>query len=847
MQPLPVQALKRQDYVDLYPEWEQFNRIQTQTFQALYQSDDNVFVGSPTGSGKTVCAEFALLRHWSKADSGKAVYIAPSQSQIDVRQRAWQSRFANLGDGKQVVKLTGEMAADLKLLDKGDLILATPTQWDMMSRQWQRRKNVQNTKLVIADDLHMLGGQGGYIYETVISRAQAIAVQLESNARLVGLSVSLSNAKDIGAWIGASKHTIFNFSPHVRPIPLNLHLQSFSIPHFPSLMLAMTKPAYQSILQYAPAKPAMVFLPSRKQVRATAQDLYAACAADDDEDRFLKADNDQLAPILQRVSERSLAESLSHGIGYFHEALTPSDKRIVEQLFTQGAVQVILVSRDCCWEVQSTAHLVIVMGTQFFEGREHRYIDYPIAEVLQMFGKAGRPIEDKDCRGVLMCPSTKRDYYRKFLNEALPIESQLQTYFHDAFVTEISTKTIESTQDAVDWSTYTYFYRRLLANPSFYGLTNATHDGLSLHLSELVESTLKDLSEAKIIELDEDEDTVTPLNAAMIAAYYNISFITMQTLLLSLKRTTKLKGILEIVTAATEFEDIQIRRHEEHTLQRIYDRVPVKLSDVNFESPHFKAFILLQAHFSRMQLPADLAKDQEIILRKVLNLLSACVDVLSSEGHLNAMSAMEMSQMAVQAMWDRDSPLKQIPHFEPEVVEACNKSGVKDVFEFMEAMDPNENKNYGKLVQSMGLNNQQLADAARFTNERYPNVELTLELEDPENVVSGSPSYVDVSIEREVEEDEEPNLSVHAPFYPAEKTENWWLVVGEESSKNLLAIKRVTIGRALKTRLEIVLPTPGKHELTLFLMSDSYVGVDQAPTFEVDAAEGMEEDEEEDE
>ena len=54
----------------------------------------------------------------------------------------------------------------------------------------------------------------------------------------------------------------------------------------------------------------------------------------------------------------------------------------------------------------------------------------------------------------------------------------------------------------------------------------------------------------------------------------------------------------------------------------------------------------------------------------------------------------------------------------------------------------------------------------------------------------------------------------------------------------------MTIGKSLKTRLEIVLPTPGKHELTLFLMSDSYMGVDQAPTFEVDAAEGMDEDDE---
>ncbi len=395
LQPLPVTALKRQDFVDLYPDWSQFNKIQTQTFNALYQSDDNVFVGSPTGSGKTVCAEFAILKHWTKADSGKAVYIAPTQVQIDARHNAWQTRLTSLTGGKEIVKLTGETTADLKLLERGDLILATPTQWDMMSRQWQRRKNVQNTKLIVADDLHLLGGHGGYIYEAVISRAQAIAVQLENGLRIIGLSVSLSNARDIGEWIGASKHTIYNFSPNVRPIPLNLHLQTFNIPHFPSLMLAMTKPAYQAILQHASNKPAMAFLPSRKQVRATAQDLLAACVADDDEDRFLQTDVEQLGPVLNRVKEKSLAESLSHGIGYFHEALAESDKRIVESLFTQGAIQVLLVSRDCCWEIQSNAHLVIIMGTQYFEGREHRYIDYPVSEVLQMFGKAGRPGIDR--------------------------------------------------------------------------------------------------------------------------------------------------------------------------------------------------------------------------------------------------------------------------------------------------------------------------------------------------------------------------------------------------------------------------------------------------------------------
>ena len=178
---------------------------------------------------------------------------------------------------------------------------------------------------------------------------------------------------------------------------------------------------------------------------------------------------------------------------------------------------------------------------------------------------------------------------------------------------------------------------------------------------------------------------VSALNLGMIAAYYNISCtyrlhykhsrfcliikldVTVEVYTLSLKERTKLKGLLEVVSSSAEFETIPIRRHEDALLRRIYDRVPVKLDRSDFEAPHFKTFLLLQAHFSRIQLPPDLAADQVLVLEKVLNLLSACVDVMSSNAWLNALGAMDLSQMCVQAMWETDSPLKQIPHFEQDV------------------------------------------------------------------------------------------------------------------------------------------------------------------------------------
>ncbi|OAA63683.1 pre-mRNA splicing factor [Niveomyces insectorum RCEF 264] len=880
LQPLPVSALKSKAYISLYPDWTHFNRIQTQTFNSLFATDQNVLVASSVGSGKTVCAEFALLRHWTKeasksasdsaAAASRAVYVAPLQELVDVRFQHWEKRFGQLQ--KNVVKLTGEVTLDLKLLQQGDLILATPTQWDALAREWSRRKNVQTVQLFIADDLHMLGSSStqGYIYEVLVSRMMYIREQLQAKKgldqpplRIVGLSASLANARDMGGWIGATKNDIYNFSPQVRPVPLELHIQSYTVPHFPSLMLAMAKPTYLAITQLSAAQPALVFVPSRKQTRATARDLLLACVGDDDEDRFLHVDPAQLDPLLERVQEPALREALSHGIAYYHEALSTTDKRIVRHLYTNGAVQVLIASRDVCWELDCTAHLVVVMGTQYFDGREHRYVDYPLSEVLQMFGYALRPAREASgrSRGVLMLPAVKRDYYKKFLNEALPVESQLHDSLPDAFMTEVSVKMITSGDGALEWLTRTYLYRRLWANPSYYSLSQRTEDALGQFLTNLVEDTLMELRETKLVEIDDDAGTVAPQNGASVAAYYNLSYVTMQTLLLSLTARTKLKGILEIVTAAAEFETIQARRHEEGLLRRIYERVPVKMAagadgGPDYSAPAFKAFVLLQAHFSRMQLPIDLAKDQEVVVSKVPSLLSATADLLASQGHLNALQAMEMTQMVVQAMWDRDSPLKQIPHFTPDVIKVAARYGIKDIFDFIDKMNPEENPQYASLVKDLGLTQAQLVEAAHFTNEKYPDVSLEFEVEDADDLRAGEPMMLKIKLEREGVDDDDDNEednkafddSVHCPFFPGKRLERWWLVVGEERTKALLAVRRVTIGRtAQQVRMPVELPEAGEHTFKLYLMSDSYVGVDQDPSFTVTVAEGMDEDSSEEE
>lgn len=109
-------------------------------------------------------------------------------------------------------------------------------------------------------------------------------------------------------------------------------------------------------------------------------------------------------------------------MAYIHEGLSSGDHRLVEQLFDSGAIQVAVVTRNLCWGLNIQAHLVIIMDTQFYNGKIHAYEDYPITDVLQMIGKANRPLEDDDAKCVLMCQSSKKDFFKKFLNESLPVE-----------------------------------------------------------------------------------------------------------------------------------------------------------------------------------------------------------------------------------------------------------------------------------------------------------------------------------------------------------------------------------------------------------------------------------------
>lgn len=833
LQPLPVSALRNSSYEAIYQDFKHFNPVQTQVFTVLYNSDDNVLVAAPTGSGKTICAEFAILRNHQKGlDSVmRVVYIAPIEALAKERFRDWEKKFGG-GLKLRVVELTGETATDLKLLEKGQIIISTPEKWDALSRRWKQRKHIQQVSLFIVDELHLIGGQGGPVLEVIVSRMRYIASQVENKIRIVALSTSLANAKDLGEWIGATSHGLFNFPPGVRPVPLEIHIQGIDIANFEARMQAMTKPTYTAIVQHAKnGKPALVFVPTRKHVRHTAVDLMTYSNADGGEKPFLLRPPGEIEPFLNRINDEMLKVTLRQGVGYLHEGLSNFDQEVVTQLFEAGWIQVCVMSSSLCWGVTLSAHLVVVMGTQFYDGRENAQSDYPVTDLLQMMGHASRPLIDNSGKCVILCHAPRKEYYKKFLYEAFPVESHLHHFLHDNLNAEVVAGIIENKQDAVDYLTWTFMYRRLTQNPNYYNLQGVSHRHLSDRLSELVENTLSDLEASRCVAIEDDMD-LSPSNLGLIASYYYISYTTIERFSSSLTSKTRMKGLLEVLSSASEYAQIPIRPGEEDVVRRLINHQRFSFDNPKVTDPHIKANALLQAHFSRQPVGGNLALDQREVLLSANRLLQAMVDVISSNGWLSlALLAMEVSQMVTQGLWNTDSMLLQLPHFTKELAKRCLENPgkkIESVFDLVE-MEDDERR---ELLQMSDL---QLLDIARFCN-RFPNIDMSYEVLDSDSVRAGEEATVLVTLERDLEGRTEVG-PVDAPRYPKAKEEGWWLAIGDPKNNLLLAIKRVSLQRKLKAKLDFTPSEAGRRSYTLYFMCDSYMGCDQEYTFTVDVKE----------
>uniref|UniRef100_A0A8C3F8J4 Activating signal cointegrator 1 complex subunit 3 n=1 Tax=Chrysemys picta bellii TaxID=8478 RepID=A0A8C3F8J4_CHRPI len=872
LQPLPITALGYREYEALY-KFTHFNPIQTQIFHTLYHTDCNVLLGAPTGSGKTVAAELAIFRIFNKYPTSKAVYIAPLKALVRERIEDWKVRIEEKL-GKKIVELTGDVTPDMRAIAQADLIVTTPEKWDGVSRSWQNRSYVQKVAILIIDEIHLLGDERGPVLEVIVSRTNFISSHTEKPVRVVGLSTALANARDLADWLNINQMGLFNFRPSVRPVPLEVHIQGFPGQHYCPRMASMNKPAFQAIRSHSPAKPVLVFVSSRRQTRLTALELIAFLATEDDPKQWLKMDEREMNDVIVTVRDSNLKLTLAFGIGMHHAGLHERDRKTVEELFVNCKIQVLIATSTLAWGVNFPAHLVIVKGTEFYDGKTRRYVDYPITDVLQMMGRAGRPQFDDQGKAVILVHDIKKDFYKKFLYEPFPVESSLLEVLSDHLNAEIAAGTITSKQDAMDYITWTYFFRRLIMNPSYYNLDDVSHDTMNKFLSNLVEKSLIDLECSYCIEIGEDNRSIEPLTYGRIASYYYLKHQTVRMFKDRLKPECSVEELLSVLSDAEEYADLPVRHNEDQMNSELAKHLPIEVNPHSFDSSHTKTHLLLQAHFSHAMLPCpDYATDTKTVLDQSIRICQAMLDVAANQGWLvTALNITNLVQMVIQGRWKHDSSLLTLPNVEQHHLHLFRKwnqekrkglgggyrGGYQGPIECLpELIAVSEGKeNIFASIVDRDLQTVHITQAWNFLSH-LPVIDVSLSIkgwwDDPSQEQNELPIPTLVTDMRDdkkwikLHADQEYVLQINlqrvqmrhhkgrqdskavAPRFPKAKDEGWFLILGEVDKKELIALKRVGYVR-YRNAVSVAFytpETPGKYIYTLYLMSDSYLGMDQ--------------------
>lgn len=237
------------------------------------------------------------------------------------------------------------------------------------------KKFVKLVGLLIIDEIHLLGEERGAVLEAIVSRTRLISRTIleefrssshQASAirkitgptsehditRIIGLSTALANPRDLADWMGISDvydssiacKGLYNFRPSVRPIPMDVHLQGYPGRHYCPRMATMNKPAYAAIKEHAPNQPVLIFVSSRRQTRLTALDLISYAAADGNPSAFLGCDYSYIEGISETIVDASLKHTIVYGVALHHAGLTSSDREVVETLFLNGSIQVLVAT-----------------------------------------------------------------------------------------------------------------------------------------------------------------------------------------------------------------------------------------------------------------------------------------------------------------------------------------------------------------------------------------------------------------------------------------------------------------------------------------------------------------------
>lgn len=383
----------------------------------------SVVVSAPTGSGKTVVAEYAIMR--SLESERRAFYTTP----IKALSNQKFNDLVSVHGRDNVGLLTGDNVLNA---DAPILVMTTEVLRNML---YAGSSALRDLGTVILDEVHFIqDAYRGPVWEEVI-------IHLPHEIRLVCLSATVSNAPEVAEWMttvrGSTRHVVESTRPVELEVLVMISDKSGSdemIPLFSgtrinSRLLKLTEsfsirkgsrktigvrplvtPRRSDVIEELRSQnllPAIYFIFSRQGCDeasvSAARDLQTLTTAEQRQrissialERVHGMDSEDL----EALGFEAFRSRLLAGIACHHAGMIPPFKEIVEACFAEGLIKVVFATETLAVGINMPAKSVVIDKLSKFTGEHHEFLS--ASQFTQLTGRAGRRGLDDKGQAVLL-------------------------------------------------------------------------------------------------------------------------------------------------------------------------------------------------------------------------------------------------------------------------------------------------------------------------------------------------------------------------------------------------------------------------------------------------------------
>ena len=359
----------------------------------------NLVLAIPTASGKTLVAEFCMLKS-VLGGGGKCLYIVPLRALASEKYEEFREKYGPLG--VKVGISTGDFDVVDPRLAHYDVLIATSEKVDSLLRH--RAKWLADIiSVVVLDEIHLIDDPGrGPTLEVLTARLRQVNPELQALA----LSATIENADEIAGWLGAEL-----VKSEWRPVPLKKGVYFKEKIKFDDGSKRAVKVKVKDELAALAVDTvreggqALIFVSTRRSAQT------AAVLASKHVREFLSTEErEKLTAVAKRIESalgestrtcRLLADCVRQGSAFHHAGLHHAQRKSIEDAFRQNLIKVVCATPTLAAGVNLPSRRAIIRDYR-------RYVEpyglqlIPVLEFHQMAGRAGRPQYDKYGEAVLI-------------------------------------------------------------------------------------------------------------------------------------------------------------------------------------------------------------------------------------------------------------------------------------------------------------------------------------------------------------------------------------------------------------------------------------------------------------